>query len=46
MHIFPEGRHGLGLCDKIKNGDVDEKILAHTGQWAHLLFTWLKYIGF
>lgn len=46
MHIFPEGRHGLGLCDKIKNVDIDGKILEHTGQWSQLMLTWLTYMGF
>lgn len=46
MHIFPDGPHGLGLCDRIKNGTVSENILEHTGQWSQLMLTWLKYIGF
>lgn len=34
MHIFPDGRHGLGLAPSIP----------HTAQWAELLINWLTYI--
>lgn len=36
MHIFPHGRHGLGLC---------ATELPHVFQWAGLLENWLRYIG-
>lgn len=36
MHIFPHGRHGLGLA-------VTEA--PHVAQWAGLLQNWLGYIG-
>ena len=34
MHIFPHGRHGLGLCEQEE---------PHTAQWANLLLNWLAY---
>ena len=46
MHIFPDGPHGMGLCDKELLTYLDEKMLAHTSQWVELLIKWLKYIGF
>lgn len=36
MHIFPNGRHGLGLS---------QTELPHVGQWTGLLQNWLSYIG-
>ena len=36
MHIFPEGRHGLGLCEEIP----------HTAQWTRLLIAWLDKQGY
>lgn len=36
MHIFPEGRHGLGLCEEIP----------HTAQWTRLLLGWLDMQGY
>lgn len=38
LHIFPDGRHGLGLS----NGK--EKIEYHVSQWQKLLLNWLKYM--
>ncbi len=46
VHIFPNGPHGMGLCDKEMLSYLDEKMLDHTGQWSNLLINWLKYIGF
>lgn len=36
MHIFPNGRHGLGLS---------ATEVPHVAQWAGLLQNWLTYIG-
>lgn len=36
MHIFPYGRHGLGLA---------EAEAPHVAQWSRLLENWLSYIG-
>ncbi len=35
LHIFPHGRHGLGLA----TGDP------HVGQWTELLLNWLRKMG-
>lgn len=35
MHIFPDGRHGLGVA----------KDFPHVAQWTELLKNWLSYIG-
>lgn len=35
MHIFPEGRHGLGVAPDFP----------HVAQWTVLLKNWLSYIG-
>jgi acetyl esterase/lipase len=37
MHIFPDGRHGLGLADG------DDVVSIHVSQWKKLLLQWLKY---
>ena len=34
MHIFPDGRHGLGLAPQ----------LPHVAKWSALLIDWFKYI--
>jgi len=33
MHIYPEGRHGLGLADEVP----------HVADWSARLIAWLKY---
>ena len=45
MHIFPNGRHGLGACVTPTPTD-DPKVLEHNSQWTDLLVNWLDYIGF
>ena len=35
MHIFPEGRHGLGLAQSVP----------HTAQWSGLMINWFKNLG-
>lgn len=35
MHIFPEGKHGLGLAPSVP----------HTAQWSGLLINWFKNMG-
>ncbi|MBQ5313774.1 MAG: alpha/beta hydrolase [Oscillospiraceae bacterium] len=39
LHIFPNGRHGLGLTNR--SNDLEN----HVAQWSYLLLNWLKYIG-
>lgn len=38
LHVFPHGRHGLGLA----NQDPHDTKLCHTAQWSGLLLNWLK----
>ena len=39
IHIFPDGRHGLGLSKG------DDRIERHVSRWAQLLLDWLGYIS-
>ena len=39
LHIFPDGRHGLGLS----TGDSREE--RHVAKWGKLLLEWLEYMG-
>ncbi len=39
VHIFPHGRHGLGLAT------AENKFDPHVAQWSELLIKWIKYIG-
>ena len=39
MHIFPHGRHGLGLTEHLN------ALECHVAQWGDLLVKWLRYIG-
>lgn len=38
LHVFPEGRHGLGLAD----GDENDPVLRHVAQWSGLLINWIQ----
>lgn len=40
LHIFPNGRHGLGLTE------YSNKVEIHVAQWSKLMLNWLDYIGF
>ncbi len=40
VHVFPEGRHGLGLAKG------EDKINKHVAAWGEMLLKWLAYIGF
>lgn len=40
LHIFPNGRHGLGLTQHSDN------VENHVAQWADLMLNWLGYMGF
>ena len=46
IHIFPDGKHGLGICVGDINKYEEPEILAHNAQWTSLLLNWLKYVGF
>ena len=38
MHIFPDGRHGLGLALE------EDRVSKHVNEWTELLLKWLDYI--
>lgn len=40
LHVFPEGRHGLGLALG------EDKTSRHIRRWSDMLLAWLAYIGF
>lgn len=41
LHVFPYGRHGLGLAD-----EPGDPAIRHAGQWKPLLLRWLALEGF
>lgn len=45
LHIFPEGQHGLSLCDA-RTGNEDTYINRHAGKWLDLSVEWLKSFAF
>ena len=40
LHIYPEGRHGLGLCE------AEPRLEPYAAQWGEQLIRWLSHIGF
>ncbi len=40
LHIFPNGPHGIGLCQDENN---KEPFYLHAKQWGELLLKWLSY---
>lgn len=47
VHIFPEGRHGLGLSEQKQDVSEKENIQRkHVSEWPKLLLRWLRYIGY
>lgn len=40
LHIFPDGKHGLGLCSG------EDKMRQYNAKWATLLLEWLRFIDF
>lgn len=41
IHLFPDGRHGLGMCIDCEN--EKPKVYDHVSQWKPLLLNWLEY---
>ena len=39
MHIYPDGRHGLGLCE-----DSQSRGAAHAKSWIDLAIKWAKFV--
>jgi acetyl esterase/lipase len=46
LHIYPHGRHGLGLADGVSYGGQGEIRVAHTARWADACAAWLRAEGF
>lgn len=46
LHIYPHGRHGLGLADGVGYGGQGEIRVAHTARWAGACAAWLRAEGF
>ena len=44
LHIFPEGRHGVGLADGTAYGPHGHQAIPHTARWATACHQWLKWI--
>jgi len=43
LHVFPEGRHGLSLCNELTaTGKLDVNVQPHTAQWLKLALRWVK----
>lgn len=45
LHVFPHGKHGLGLADGDPAYGRDTKN-DHVARWSGMLLEWLKYIGY
>lgn len=41
LHIFPNGPHAMGLCDK-ETAFTSEHLNSHAGQWFPLALNWLQ----
>ena len=41
IHLFPHGRHGLGMCIDCEN--EEHMVYEHVAQWKQLLLNWLRY---
>lgn len=45
LHIFPEGIHGLSLCDE-RTAASDEQVNRYAGKWFDLCIDWLDKYAF
>ncbi|MET8154628.1 alpha/beta hydrolase [Actinoplanes sp. NPDC049668] len=41
LHIYPRGRHGLGLADGVAYGEHGHVHIPHTARWAQACEAWL-----
>lgn len=41
LHVYPEGRHGVGLADGVAWGEHGRLAIPHTARWTAALRTWL-----
>ena len=46
LHIYPRGRHGLGLADGVAYGEHGHIHIPHTARWAAACEAWLTAEGF
>ncbi|CCI87062.1 hypothetical protein [Lactobacillus gigeriorum] len=44
LHIFPYGRHGLGLANLESSYDKPEKVIPEVQSWPELFARWAKQI--
>lgn len=44
LHVFPDGPHGLSLCDEETAGKNDAMINPHAANWLPLCIEWLKVV--
>jgi acetyl esterase/lipase len=42
LHIYPDGPHGLSLCDSVTAGNNDSYINNHCKSWIYLCKEWLE----
>ncbi|WP_305787051.1 alpha/beta hydrolase [Symbioplanes lichenis] len=45
LHIYPHGRHGLGLADGVRYGDHGDLHVPHTARWAEACAAWIAQLG-
>jgi acetyl esterase/lipase len=45
LHIFPDGPHGLSLCDEETGGKNPALINPHAANWVPLCMEWLKSLS-
>ena len=46
LHIYPRGRHGLGLADGVVHDGSGSVRVPHTARWAEACAAWLRAEGF
>ena len=46
LHIYPRGRHGLGLANGVAYGEHGHIHIPHTARWAEACEAWLGAEGF
>ena len=44
LHIFPEGRHGLSLCNEQTASGSEKNIVPHNEVWVELSIKWMRSI--
>lgn len=43
LHIYPEGRRGIGLADGVVYGSHGDDAIPHTAQWSRSAGRWLRH---